>query len=95
MRKIQIIEDVRVRFPGRDKEFDLGVEVGAVSVLLAQGYPVVEREISVEALDQVRPIADRFGYTLTSYEVSDGLTRVRFDRYRRRPQLRVVAATLA
>lgn len=37
MRRIEIIEDVRLRFPQRDGEFNVGIEVGAVSVLLAQG----------------------------------------------------------
>ncbi|QGG93245.1 hypothetical protein GH983_22075 (plasmid) [Agrobacterium sp. MA01] len=90
MRKIEIIEDVRIRFPGRDEEFNLGVEVGALSVLLAQGNPVLEREISVQALDQLKPIADRFRYSLSVAEVSGEMVHVRLERYRRRPQLRVV-----
>jgi hypothetical protein len=43
MRKIEIIDDVRLRFPGRDSEFDIGIEVGAASVLMAQGALVTDR----------------------------------------------------
>lgn len=90
MRRIEIIDDVTMRFPERGSEFDLGVEVGASSVLIAQGYMSIEREISAEALEQLRPIADRYRYALTCSALEGGMIRVRFERFRRKPQLRVV-----
>jgi hypothetical protein len=37
MRKIEMLADLRVRFPERDAEFDEGVEVGIVATLMALG----------------------------------------------------------
>jgi hypothetical protein len=90
MRKIEIFDDVRLRFPGRDEEFDLGVEVGAVSVLMAQGYLLIEREISNSAVEQLRPLADRFNYTLVATEAAHGLSRMSLSPKKRRPLLHIV-----
>ena len=90
MRKIEIIDDVRMRFPGRETEFDIGVEVGAMSVLIAQGTPVVERQISKDALEQLRPIAERFRYVINATEDEDGVMSVCLAHRPKRPQLRVV-----
>jgi len=90
MRKIEILEDVRLRFPGRDFEFDVGVEVGAVSVLLAQGVLVVHRELSREATEQLRPIAEKFGYTLVASDADSEVMAVTIAPKSRRPTLRVV-----
>jgi hypothetical protein len=90
MKKIEIIDQVRLRFPKRDVEFDLGVEVGAVSVLLAQGTTIIERELSEEALEQLRPIAESFCYRLTATELAPGLMRAVFSHASRRPLLRLV-----
>jgi hypothetical protein len=90
MRKIEILEDVRLRFPGRDAEFDLGLEVGAVSVLLAQGISLIQRELSHEAAEQLRPLAQRFGYTLVAADAPSGMLAVTLAHRSRRPMLRVV-----
>ncbi|KQS85008.1 MULTISPECIES: hypothetical protein [unclassified Rhizobium] len=90
MRKIEIIDDVRMRFPGRETEFDIGVEVGAMSVLIAQGTPIIERQMSKDALEQLRPIAERFRYVINATEAEGGLTSVYLSRWPKRPQLRVV-----
>jgi hypothetical protein len=81
---------VRLRFPGRDAEFDLGVEVGAVSVLMAQGHALIQRELSDAAVEQLRPIADRFNYALVATEPICGVSRVSFSPKSRRPLLRIV-----
>ena len=91
MRKIEIIEDVRLRFPARDAEFDIGLEVGVVSVLLAQGSPIIQRQLSGDATEQLRPIAERFRYTLIATETASGLMDVTLTPKSRRPVLRVVA----
>lgn len=90
MRTIEIIEDVRLRFPHRGAEFDTGVEVGALSVLMAQGAPLIQRELSVAATEQLRPIAERFRYALVATEKDDGLMQVSLLHWSRKPLLRVV-----
>jgi hypothetical protein len=90
MRKIEIIEDVKLRFPGRSAEFDTGVEVGAVSVLLAQGVLAVQRELSREATEQLRPIAEKFGYTIRASNCEAEISAVSIVPKQRRPLLRVV-----
>lgn len=90
MRNIEIIDDVRLRFPGRDAEFDLGVEVGAVSVLMTQGAPLIQRELSMAAVEQLRPIAERFRYALVATASGDETMSVSLVHWSRRPLLRVV-----
>ena len=90
MRKIEIIDDVRMRFPGRETEFNVGFEVGVISVLIAQGAPIIERQVSKDALEQLRPIAERFRYIVSAREDEDGLMSVCLARWPKRPHLRVV-----
>ncbi len=90
MRKIEIIDDVKLRFPGCGDEFDLGVEVGALSVLLAQGVPNIYREISEAAAQHLRPIAEHFRYALVATASGEGRVDVTLTRWARRPALRVV-----
>jgi hypothetical protein len=74
MRKIEIFDDVRVRFPGRDVEFDLASRFGAISVLIAQGLPAIHREVSKAAAEQLRPIAHQFRYTLIFTDAGEDST---------------------
>ena len=90
MRKIEILDDVRLRFPGRDQEFDLGVEVGVVSVLMAQGVQVIQRELSQAATEQLRPIAEKLRYALVATEAGEEMMHVTLSHWSRRPLLRVV-----
>jgi hypothetical protein len=90
MRNIEIVDDLKLRFPQRDREFDLGVEVGSITVLIAQGVAIIEREISPEALEQLEPIAKRFGYSIVRGDVPGNVVHVSFERFRRKPRLRVV-----
>ncbi|WP_430246169.1 hypothetical protein [Neorhizobium sp. DAR64861/K0K2] len=90
MRKIEIFKDVRLRFPRRDAEFDLGVEVGAVSVLMAQGQMLIRRELSDDTVEQLQPIADRLNYSLVVTEAVSGMSRVSLSPKSRRPLLRIV-----
>ncbi|MDB5622606.1 MAG: hypothetical protein JWR39_1169 [Devosia sp.] len=66
MRQIEVLDGVRVRFPGRGSEFDLGVEIGAVTALMVLGEPVIERRVSPECVEQLRPLAERFRYRLVA-----------------------------
>jgi hypothetical protein len=90
MRKIEIFDDVRLRFPGRDADFDLGVEIGAVSVLMAQGQSLIQRDLSDAAVEQLRPIADSFNYALVATGAACGMSHVSLSPKSRRPLLRIV-----
>lgn len=90
MRKIEILSDVRLRFPGRNAEFDLGLEVGAASVLMALGEPLIQRQLSCAAVEQLRPVADRFQYALVATDMGDGSMDVSLMHWSRRPLLWVV-----
>lgn len=90
MRKIEILDEVRLRFPGRDAEFDTGIEVGAMSVLMAQGNELIQRELSLAAAEQLRPIAERFRYAMVATSEGDGMVMVSLIHWSRRPLLRVV-----
>ena len=65
MRKIEIVDDLWIRFPGRLTVFDSGAEVGMASVLMAEGAPFFQRTLSVDAVETLRPLADKFNYRLT------------------------------
>lgn len=71
MRKIEIVDGVRVRFPHANAEFDLGLEVGAISVLMAQGLPLIQKELSLAASEHLRPLAEKFRYTLVATPGAD------------------------
>ena len=90
MRKIEILEDVRIRFPARGPEFDLGVEIGVLSVLMAQGERRIERHLPRESLEQIRPLAKRFHYTViaTAHGADFAITLVLG---KPRPSLRIVS----
>ena len=91
MRRLEIVDDLYLKFPGRTAEFDLGVEIGALSVLMAQGEAMLCRRLTADGVEQIRPIAERFGYSLIATPAKDGLveTSLIHRRYGR-PKLRVV-----
>ena len=90
MRKIEILDDLHLRFPQQGADFDLGLEIGAVSVLMAQGVPLIQRELSPGAVDHLRPIAERFRYALVASDAGNGTMLVSLLHWSRRPLLRVV-----
>ena len=63
--KIEIIEGLRISFPGREKEFSCGVEIGVISYLMGNGEPNFRRWISRDSLDQVKALATALGYVAT------------------------------
>jgi len=91
MRRLEILNDLYLKFPGRSAEFDLGVEIGALSVLMAQGEAMVCRQLTAEGVEQLRPLAERFGYNIVATEAEGGLVDVTIVHRRYgRPKLRVV-----
>ena len=59
-------------------------------VLMAQGVPLIQRELSVAAIEQLRPIAEHFRYALVATEIDPGTANVSMMRWTGRPLLRVV-----
>ena len=91
MRRLEVLDDLYLKFPGRGAEFDLGVEIGVLSVLMAQGEGMLCRRLTPETVEQVRPLAERFGYAIIATSADDGLvdTSLVHRRYGR-AKLRVV-----
>jgi hypothetical protein len=89
VRRIELLDDVRIRFPGRGGEFDTGVEVGMLATLMALGNPSIERSISPACLEQLKPLAQRFGYNLV-YQTEDDAVTVTLLHKSQRPRLRIV-----
>jgi len=62
MRHIHLDEGLRLRFPGRSEDFDQGVEIGMIAVLMDQETSEFSRWISRANLGQVEAIARQMGY---------------------------------
>jgi hypothetical protein len=65
MRHIHLDDGLRLRFPGRSEDFDQGVEIGMIAVLMDQEMPEFSRWISRSNLGQVEAIARQMGYRVT------------------------------
>jgi hypothetical protein len=92
MRHIHLDEGLRLRFPGRSEDFDQGVEIGMIAVLMDQGMGEFSRWISRANLGQVEAIARQMGYRVVE-ESGDGewaeLT-FRHSSIKAKPKLRLV-----
>src|SRR3954466_11222284 len=53
MRHIHLDDGLRLRFPGRSEDFDQGVEIGMIAVLMDQGLGEFSRWIARSNLSQV------------------------------------------
>lgn len=90
VRKIEIEQDLRVRFPGRGPEFDDGVEVGIIAAHLGLGVRSVERLVNASVLAQLESLARAMSYrVVVNGPVGDSLA-VTVERVDARPSLRVV-----
>jgi hypothetical protein len=90
MRQIHLTEGTRVRFPGRTEEFDQGVEIGILAVLMDFGTPEITRPIASTNLEQARALADKLGYRLVEGAATGGQTTVILRRAQARPVLKLV-----
>ena len=90
MRRIQVEDGLSLRFPGRDEEFNEGVEIGILAVLMSTGQRGFTRWLSSANVEQARAIADKMGYRLTTGEVDGGLVEAIFRTGRARPKLTLV-----
>ena len=64
MRHIHLDDGLRLRFPGRSEDFDQGVEIGMIAVLMDQGLAEFSRWIAKSNLSQVQAIAKQMGYRI-------------------------------
>ena len=90
MRRIFLEDGLNVRFPGRDEEFNQGVEIGIVATLLSSAQSRVTVWMSPDTVEQARALGEKMGFHLTARESEDGATMVTFAAGRARPQLRLV-----
>jgi hypothetical protein len=90
MRHIHLTDGLRLRFPGRNEEFDQGVEIGMLAVLMDLGTREFSRWISSENLDQARVLAKQLGYHVVEGPSDTEWTELVFRSGSARPQLRLV-----
>jgi hypothetical protein len=90
MRFIEIQPDLRVRFPGQSEEFSLGVEVGVLATLMSGDLREFTHMISPLNVDQVRELAERFGYQIFVGVSAEEKVCVTLARGFRKPALRLV-----
>jgi hypothetical protein len=90
MRHIHLADGLRLRFPGRSEEFDQGVEIGALAVLMDMGHREFRRWISTANLAQARALAKQLGYHVVVEASDDEWSELVFRYGTARPQLRLV-----
>ncbi len=92
MRHIHLDDGLRLRFPGRSEDFDQGVEIGMLAVLMDQETPEFSRWISRANLGQVEAIARQMGYRVIEGDGDEEWADVTFQHgsIKAKPKLRLV-----
>lgn len=91
MWKINIQDDLRIRFPARDKVFAEGVEIGMLATLMSLGLREFGRTISKVNLDQARSLGEKLGFHAAAIEEDEpGFVRVTFRDRKQRAKLKLV-----
>ena len=90
MRHIHLADGLRLRFPGRNEDFDQGVEIGMLALLMDMGEREFRRWISTANLDQARALAKQLGYHVVESGSDGEWTELVFRFGQARPQLRLV-----
>jgi hypothetical protein len=90
MRHIHLAEGLRLRFPGRNEDFDQGVEIGMLAVLMDLGQREFCRWISAENRNQARALAEQLGYHVIEGTSDADWIEITFRSGPARPQLRLV-----
>jgi len=90
MRHIHLDDGMRLRFPSRSEDFDQGVEVGMIATLMDMGMSDFTRRISKANVDQIRPLATKFGYHLVEGEGDEEWVEIAFRNGPARPKLKLV-----
>ena len=90
MRRIHVEDGLSLRFPGRDEEFNEGVEIGVLAALMSSGQRGFTHWVSSANVEQARSIARQMGYRLTEGMADGTLTQVILRTGRVRPTLTLV-----
>ncbi|MBM6592625.1 hypothetical protein [Microvirga pudoricolor] len=90
MRHIHLDDGFRLRFPGRSEDFDQGVEIGMLAVLMDFKTPEFRRWISKGNLSQVRALATQLGYRVIENGAEDDWIELVFQNGPVRSSLRLV-----
>lgn len=95
MRHIHLSDDMRVRFPARSEDFDLGVEIGVIAALMEAHMREFTRRVSPANLDQARALAEKLGFRVlhapvANEPVEDTWVDVTFRQGQARPSLKLV-----
>jgi hypothetical protein len=90
VRRIHVENGLSLRFPGRDEEFNEGVEIGILAVLMSSGRRDFTHWMSQANVDQARALAAKLGYRLTEGARDGELTEITFRSSRSRPALTLV-----
>lgn len=90
MRHIYLDDGLRLRFSGRDEEFDQGVEIGIVAALMSSGQGDFTRWLSTANVEQARALGVRMGYRLILGHADDEWTEMTFTTARARAKLTLV-----
>jgi hypothetical protein len=90
MRHINLADGLRLRFPGRSEDFDQGVEIGMLAVLMDLGQREFTRWISRASLDQARVLAKQLGYHIVEGNGDEAWAELTFRNGPARPQLKLV-----
>lgn len=90
MRTIHLDEGLRVRFPGREGEFNDGFEIGAIAGLMSLDHTEISRRLSSGIVEQAEILAGKLGYHLAGQQADGDTVQVTFRVGRARPKLRLV-----
>jgi len=90
MRHIHVDDGFRLRFPGRSEDFDQGVEIGMLAVLMDLKTTEFRRWISKANQGQAEALARQMGYYIVRGEEADDWVDLVFRDAPARPQLKLV-----
>jgi hypothetical protein len=90
VRRIHVEHGLSLRFPGRDEEFNEGVEIGILAALMSWGQPGFTHWVSSATLEQARAVAAKMGYRLTEGATDGELSEIILRTGRSRPTLTLV-----
>jgi hypothetical protein len=90
MRHIHLADGLRLRFPGRSEDFDQGVEIGMLAILMDNGAGEFSRWISRANVEQARALAKQLGYHVVEGGKDGELIELVFRNRPVRPQLKLV-----
>jgi hypothetical protein len=91
MRSIYVEHGLRVSFPGRDEEFDQGVEMGIAIALMAAGHNFTVW-LSTDNLEQANELAARMNFHTVPLGVCGQSRQIAFRRGLRPIHLKLIAS---